>query len=123
MGGSLVRHFDRFANLSPAVKAPPVGESLALPGLGGLDAAHVGPLKENARAVRLLDEGEVLTVRAQFREALNEILHGDIKMGRDRIDFVRSNDHIARPPAAVPATLAEIGYAGAVKRHEGGKQF
>src|SRR5204862_82547 len=74
-------HLHGLTDFAPAIESPAVGESFALIRLHRLDAAHVFTFEEETGTVGLFDERQVLPIRAELREALDEFfrrqLHGE----------------------------------------------
>ena len=94
------------AGLTELGAFPTVGEVCALRGFDGLDAAGVIRLQENATAVFLLNQRQIVAVECEHGVLLGERINVQPKERRDGFRLALDKRDISRHTAARAATLA-----------------
>lgn len=108
LGFGLGRQLNGFAVLAPAGEVPGIGKSQAVHWLHGLEFADVEPLQKNAFAIWLVDDGESVPPRIQPSVVLYKFMLRDAEKFGNGVCLSVRDVHIARPAAAVSASLALI---------------
>lgn len=95
------------ADFAPTGEVPCVGKAAALGGFDGLNLAIL-PIKEDAGAVGLIDQGKTTTVGAKAGVGSDELGLLYFQKRGDGGDLFFGNFYVPWPPAAVGAALAKI---------------
>lgn len=99
--------FGGLADFAPTGEVPCVGKAAALGGFDGLNLAIL-PIKEDAGAVGLIDQGKTTTVGAKAGVGSDELGFFDFQKRGDGGDLPFRDFYVPWPPAAVGAALAKI---------------
>ena len=99
--------FGGLADFAPTGEVPCVGKAAALGGFDGLNLAIL-PIKEDAGAVGLIDEGKATTVGAKAGVGSDELGLLYFQKRGDGGDLFFGNFDVPWPAAAVGAALAKI---------------
>ena len=99
--------FGGLADFAPTGEVPCVGKAAALGGFDGLNLAIL-PIKEDAGAVGLIDQGKTTTVGAKAGVGSDELGLLYFQKRGDGGDLFFGNFDVPWPAAAVGAALAKI---------------
>jgi len=99
--------FGGLADFAPAGEVPCVGKAAALGGFDGLNLAIL-PIKENAGAVGLIDQGKTTTVGAKAGVGSDELGLLYFQKRGDGGDLFSGNFYVPWPAAAVGAAFAKV---------------
>jgi len=99
--------FGGLADFAPTGEVPCVGKAAALGGFDGLNLAIL-PIKEDAGAVGLIDQGKTTTVGAKAGVGSDELGLLYFQKRGDGGDLPFRDFYVPWPPAAVGAALAKI---------------
>lgn len=99
--------FGGLADFAPTGEVPGVGKAAALGGFDGLNLAIL-PIKEDAGAVGLIDQGETTTVGAKAGVGSDELGLLYFQKRGDGGDLFFGNFDVPWPAAAVGAALAKV---------------
>ena len=99
--------FGGLADFAPTGEVPCVGKAAALGGFDGLNLAIL-PIKENAGAVGLIDQGKTTTVGAKAGVGSDELGLLYFQKRGDGGDVFFGNFDVPWPAATVRAALAKI---------------
>ena len=99
--------FGGLADFAPTGEVPCVGKAAALGGFDGLNLAIL-PIKKDAGAVGLIDQGKTTTVGAKAGVGSDELGFFNFQKRGDGGDLFFRDFYVSWPATAVGAPFAEI---------------